>query len=338
MKPQKLMQTITFAIKNNLPMMITGAPGVGKSDIVSQACMASEAELIISHPVVSDPTDYKGLPFPDPNGKEAHFLPFGELNKLINASKPTVFFLDDLGQAPASVQASCMQLILARRVNGFKISDQVTFIAATNRRGDKAGVQGILEPVKSRFAAILELTPDVDDWVDWAIKNDMPTTLISFIRYRPELLHKFTPTASIENSPSPRTIANVGKLMNLLGNANVVLEVYAGAAGKGFATELIAFIEIAKDLPDIQYILSSPSSFAIPANPAQQYALCGVISHYMKSETVKPLSIVIERLPKEFQVMAVLDASKRCPSYLKSNEYASWIVKNQNLIVEAIAR
>ena len=68
-------------------------------------------------------------------------------------------FLDDLGQAPMSVQAAAMQLILARRINGFKISDKVIFMAATNRREDKAGVTGILEPVKSRFAWIVELVP-----------------------------------------------------------------------------------------------------------------------------------------------------------------------------------
>ena len=83
---------------------------------------------------------------------QAEFLPFGDLRALIQADKDTVFFLDDLGQAPPTVQAAAMQLILARRINGHHVSDSVTFIAATNRKQDKAGVSGILEPVKSRFA------------------------------------------------------------------------------------------------------------------------------------------------------------------------------------------
>jgi hypothetical protein len=57
-----------------------------------------------------------------------------------------------------------MQLILARRVNSFTLPDCVSFVAASNRRQDKAGVTGILEPVKSRFATILEVSPDLDDW------------------------------------------------------------------------------------------------------------------------------------------------------------------------------
>jgi len=50
-----------------------------------------------------------------------------------------------------------MQLILGRCINGHKVSDHVTFLAATNKKSDRAGVSGILEPVNSRFAAIVEL-------------------------------------------------------------------------------------------------------------------------------------------------------------------------------------
>jgi MoxR-like ATPase len=172
--PKQLREILILAIKNRLPILIKGRPGVGKTDIVKQAAEACNARLIISHPVVSDPTDYKGLPFADPDGKTARFLPFGDLAELRTAQEETVFFLDDLGQAPAAVQAACMQLILARRINGHQISDHVTFLAATNRREDKAGVMGILEPVKSRFSAIVELVPDALEWSEWALKENLP--------------------------------------------------------------------------------------------------------------------------------------------------------------------
>ncbi len=124
------------------------------------------------HPVVSDPTDFKGLP--GIIGDKAEFLPFGDLRQMIEADKPTIVFLDDLGQAPAVVQAACMQLLLARQINGKKISGHIVFIAATNRREDRAGVTGILEPVKSRFKTILDLEVSADEWTEWAFKNNMP--------------------------------------------------------------------------------------------------------------------------------------------------------------------
>ena len=170
MRPKQLNQAIKFAIKNKYPLLIKGSPGIGKTQILTQACLETGTELIVSHPVVSDPTDYKGLPFPTKDGTEATFLPFGDLLKLINADKPTVFFLDDIGQASSSVQASLMHLLLARRINGHAVSEHVVFLAATNRRQDRAAVQGILEPVKSRFAAILGLGVLMTGWTGLSYK------------------------------------------------------------------------------------------------------------------------------------------------------------------------
>jgi len=108
MKPSELSAFLSTTLNARLPILLKGAPGIGKTDIIKQACTAASQHLIISHPVVSDPVDYKGFPFVIDN--EAHFLPFGDLNQLIKTQTPTTYFLDDLGQAPASVQAAAMQL------------------------------------------------------------------------------------------------------------------------------------------------------------------------------------------------------------------------------------
>ena len=106
-----------------MPLLVTGAPGIGKSDVLAQAATRANAHLILSHPAVSDPTDVKGLPWVAADAKHATFLPFGELDRALNATEPTVWFLDDLGQATPAVQASYMQLLLARRVNGHALPD-----------------------------------------------------------------------------------------------------------------------------------------------------------------------------------------------------------------------
>ena len=175
MKPSQLIQFLSSAIQARLPILITGAPGVGKTSISEQVAHLTDSDFVVSHPVVEDPTDAKGLPWPDKAGKTATFLPFGELARVLNAKKQTIWMINDLGQATPAVQASYMQWILARRVNNHVLSEHVSIIAATNRRTDRAGVQGLLEPVKSRFASIVSLETDLDDWCEWACEED-PTT------------------------------------------------------------------------------------------------------------------------------------------------------------------
>ena len=100
-------------------------------------------------------------------------------------------------------------------INGHRVSGQVVFIAATNRRTDRAGVSGILEPVKSRFATLVELTADINDWCVWAVGAGIAPEVIAFLRFRPELLCAFDPTSDLTNSPLPRTWHQVSKILSL---------------------------------------------------------------------------------------------------------------------------
>lgn len=334
MRPKELQELLSWAIPQRLPILIKGIPGIGKTDIITQASASAGIlpdDLIISHPVVSDPTDYKGLPFAQ--GGEAHFLPFGELLRLIKADRPTVYFADDLGQAPASVQAAYMQLLLARRVNGHKVSDLVTFIAATNRREDKAGVSGLLEPVKSRFASIVELEVNNDDWCKWAIHNNMPVELIGFIRFRPELLSKFVPTKEIVNSPSPRTVAYIGKMQAAGIPKALEFEAFQGAAGESFATEYTAFLQLYRAMPDIDQIVLNPLGASIPKEPGILYALAGALASRMSDVSIGPIIQYLKRLSPEIQLVSLKDGTIRHPEITKTKAFVTWSADNANALL-----
>ena len=332
MKPADLTEYLAFAIDNNFPVLIKGKPGIGKSDIVEQsvswwerlkAKAGLKAKLIISHPVVSDPTDYKGLPFPKNDGT-ADFLPFGDLQKIISAQEKTIFFLDDLGQAPPSVQAACMQLLLARRINGHVVSEHVTFVAATNRREDKAAVGGLLEPVKSRFSSIVELEVNTDDWVKWALNNNMPTELIAFIRFRPELLDKFEPTKDIINSPCPRTVAAVGKQQLKKLPERFEFEAFKGAAGEAFAAEYCGFLKIYRELPSLDEIIMNPDNAPVPSEPSAKYAISSALAQKMNDQNIGAICTYLDRMDPEISVACMKDAVTRNRNVSKNRAYIQW--------------
>lgn len=333
MKPSQLKSLLAKAIPAHAPVLIKGAPGIGKTDVVTQACIEAGANLIISHPVVSDPIDFKGMPWVDGKTGQAEFLPFGDLRALIEAEKNTVFFLDDLGQAPPTVQAAAMQLILARRINGHKVSGHVCFIAATNRKQDKAAVTGILEPVKSRFATIIELTPDLEDWVSWALRAGLPTELIAFIRFRPGLLHNFTPSADITNSPCPRTVANVGALMGLGLTPDLEYEAFSGAAGEGFAAEFMGFLQIFRKLPNPDSVLLNPDSAEVPTDPATLYALTGALARKASENTMDRLTRYSYRLPAEFSVLLMRDSVRNDGQVVNTRAFIEWSSKNADVLI-----
>jgi hypothetical protein len=266
------------------------------------------------------------------NGK-AQFLPFGDLEELINPKRPLVVLLDDLGQANNSVQAAAMQLILERRINSHKISDKVIFIAATNRHSDRAGVSGILEPVKSRFYTIVELVVSVNEWIEWAVKEEMPSELTSFIRFRPNFLtDPFVPSKEIKNSPCPRTIAHVGEMMKANLPKELERPVFEGAAGESFAVEFENFLLVARDLPSPDQVFQNPKNALIPKEISSQYAMCGSLVHAVSENTFPSMLTYLGRFPKEMETMAMRDVATRKSLLTKHPSFLKWAGSNREFL------
>jgi hypothetical protein len=334
MRPSQIKTLLTHCIKASLPVLLVGKPGVGKTDIVTQAAKESNADLLVSHPAVSDPTDAKGLPWADAGATEARFLPFGDLAQAMAATKPLVWFLDDLGQASPAVQASFMQLILARRVNGHALPECVVFVAATNRREDRAGVSGILEPVKSRFAAIVEMDVDNDDWTTWATHNDIRAEVVAFMRMRPELLCDFKPTGDMKNSPCPRTWAHLSKLLNLNLPPAIESMAFAGAVGEGAAAEFTGFLQMFRSLPvNPDRILLDPENADVPKDPSHLYALSSALASKANDKNFGRIFTYAKRMPQEFAVLTIRDAHRRNPKVSASPDFAKFASSKLGRIV-----
>ncbi|MDE2104644.1 MAG: ATP-binding protein [Patescibacteria group bacterium] len=337
MRIKNVVALLEAAIENKKPVLLVGAPGVGKTDIIRQAAQAKGADFMVSHPVVADPTDAKGLPWPDADKLEATFLPFGDLAAAIKAERPTVWLLDDLGQAPPAVQASYMQLLLSRRCNGHVISDYVTMIAASNRRTDRAGVSGMLEPVKSRFAAIVEVTPHIDDWAVWALENDIPASLIAFLRFRPELLSQFVPSADMTQSPTPRTWANLAEVESWKLPREVEAEAMAGAVGVGAATEYLAFRAMLGSVVTADQVILDPHNATLPIKAAECYAVCTALAAKADEKNFARITTYLQRLTDagkgEFAIMVVRDAMRKTPALAHTAAWQKLIVSDLGVLI-----
>lgn len=330
LKPSQLSQLLAACFKAREPSLITGKPGIGKTKIVEQACAIANANLILSHPVTADPTDAKGLPWMAEDHKSAQFLPFGDLYQAMTATSLTVWFLDDLGQAQPATQASFMQLLLAREINGHKIPDCVVFVAATNRRVDRAGVTGILEPVKSRFATIIELETDVDDWGTWALNQpNFKPELVAFIRFRPELLCQFTPTADLTNCPLPRTWEKANKILNMDLPAAIEGPALAGAVGEAAAIELQAFLTMYRQLPSIDGILLDPDAQDIPESPNVLFAVTTGLAMKANEQNFSRIARYAQRLLDaghgEFAALLLRDITRRLPGLQQTPDFVKLV-------------
>jgi MoxR-like ATPase len=332
--PDGLVELLTRAIPQKLPIMLVGMPGIGKTDIPTHVVEnVLGYDMAVYHPVISDPTDYKGMPWVVQKDGEyfANFIPFNDLQRIIDATEPLVVFFDDLGQAPPTVQAAIMQLLLARKINDHKVSDHVTFMAASNRKEDMAAVTGMLEPVKSRFCTILELTTDQEAWDLWAAKAGIEMKLRAFLRFKPELLCSFKPKADFTQSPIPRTIHNLDKLIKLNLSDSVKYVAYIGAVGEGFTKEFTAFERMYDSLTEIEKIPVNPMSVDVPTKPDVCHAIIGSLVQKAKRNNIHNIMKWVNRTGMEYQAVFVSDIENMKPELCETTAMVEWQVENGDL-------
>lgn len=325
-KPSLAIAILKSGLDVNVPMFLWGPPGIGKSQIVAQVAADLNLPLIDVRAVLLDPVDLRGVPSVE-NGttrwNPPNFLP---------SEGEGVLFLDELSQAPESVQSSLLQLVLDRKLGEYSLPDGWRILAAGNRVTDGTFSRKISKALGSRFATHLELAADLDEWCAWAMNNEVPSEIVGFLRLRPDLLHHFDPKAQGNSFPCPRVWANIGQFLGKL-PVEAELPFFAGALGFGAAAEFTSFLQTYRELPDIESIMVNPDKSEVPEEPSILYALCGAMSRKITVDNASPAFRYMRRLPAEFQVVWLRDALQAQPRLATSKEFTSWAKDNGDLLL-----
>ena len=242
-----------------------------------------------------------------------------------------IFLIDELPTAPAATQNAFLQLLITREVGNYKIPDGWSIIAAGNRLTDAAAVYQMPSPVRNRLAHY-ELEADLGDWVEWAVSNGVDTSVVSFIRYRPNLLYNFNPEDYA--FPTPRSWSYVDKRLKLpkVDEESLFYGVSA-LVGDGAAGEYIAFRQIYTELPDIDHLIDNPHTYKVDDNPAVMYALSGALAARACDAKMENIMKVIKKLPTEFQVITVKQSLIKDKTIVQHNAVDQWISHNSTVIL-----
>lgn len=325
-KPSLAIAILKSGLQVNVPMFLWGPPGIGKSQIVAQVAADLGLPLIDIRAVLLDPVDLRGVPTVIDGVTRWNppiFLP---------TEGEGVLFLDELPQAPESVQCSLLQLVLDRRLGEYRMPDGWRILAAGNRVTDGTFSRKLSKALGSRFATHLELAVDLEEWCAWAVDNAVPAEIVSFLRLRPDLLHHFDAKAQGNSFPCPRVWATLGQFMGKL-SLEAELPFFAGALGFGPAAEFTTFLQTYRDLPSMEAIIAEPDGTDVPREPSVLYALCGAMSRMVTKDNVSQAFRFMKRLPAEFQVVWLRDTLQSEPLLATSDEFAEWARENGDLLL-----
>jgi len=305
--------------KNKLALFISGAFGIGKSFCVRDTAKEiaktkakqfvewnkstkEEKQKIFEFPEKYfvliderlseyDSSDIKGLPnFKD--GKETieWKIPFWAKFLTLENSDGIVFF-DEINLATPLVISSVYKIIYDRIVNDSKINKNWFIVGAGNREEDRAFTHTLPAPVKDRGGEVELISPNVDDFTNWATQHEIDNRIIGFVNFKPTTLMNVDFNNN-QKYTTPRGWERVSKLIkdNKLNN-NFEL-ICCSAIGEGIAREFIAFCKIQKKL-NLNEIINNPQKIKDIKEISTKFFLVSAFAEKYKDKKI-PFEKIME--------------------------------------------
>lgn len=332
-RPSLLTNELRANARANIPTMVWGPPGIGKSQIAYQIANDLNAKLFELRANLFDPVDVRGglkvVEQEDGTYRTRYGVPEDYPDS--NYGGNVVLLVDELPNAPKATQNALLQLVLDKKIGTYTLPAGTAIIAAGNRSIDRAAVHEMPTPVKNRFAHY-EIEANIDDWVAWAMQNNISPTIVSFLRYRPTQLHNLD---ARENAfPTPRAWEMVNRKLPFMGG-NTDEEFYGTASliGDGPAGEFIAFKKSVDKMPDLDQIVQNPTYTQVPDDPSVLYAVSGALASRADTNNFKEIMKYAKRMPAEYQVVLVRDSLAKDRELMQTDAFQQWTQDNANVLI-----
>jgi hypothetical protein len=322
-------------IQARIVVILEGAPGAGKTDFSRQLAKELDHEFLS---IVTSGIDYAIVSgIPDLSGDTAIFKPFGMFDKIYKADKPLLVLFDDLGQTVPQVQSAIQQLIHDGELNGHKVPSCVKFMIATNRRKDKAGVHGIISPIRSRattisFVSKCTCTRDkYCSWHRWAIDTNIHPAVAAFAQFRPYAMSEYDENVVDRDGAvcCARTLEYLSRLENN-GLPTPHKEIIEITIGKRYAAEYLAFRGLYLSMPMYSDIVSDPESCYVPGPEklSERIAITTMLVHMAQEADTGAIITYISRMGMELSTACITTLEKKFPSMTQTKSYIAWALEN----------
>lgn len=331
--PSQATNAITKCLRANKFVMLSGSPGIGKSWIANDIAVNHKLVPIDKRLAQSDPTDLNGFPSLSQDRTRMEYkpdkdFPLEGIDEIPHGYNGWFILFDELNSAPLSVQAAAYKVILDRKIGEHNLHPKAFMMGAGNLQSDRAIVNRLGTAMQSRMVHI-HLQVDIYDWQEWANQHDIDHRIRAFLKFRPELLHKFNPDHDDVTYPCPRTWHFLSDIIKPIQEFEIEdLAIIQGTIGEGGGMEFKSYCKIYKNLPTVEDMIAAPEMIEIPDEPSHQYAYATLIGSTMNVDNCAPLMQVMSQLPKEFQIITLKDVYSKGGETKQHPLIRQWVEQN----------
>jgi hypothetical protein len=242
---------------------------------------------------LKDTTDNKGIPNMKETNGVAHLKWIKTLIMNLSAKKDAmvIWFKDEFNLAAPMVQTAEYQIVLDNALDDLAFNDNTFVFAAGNRQEDRANVFELPNPLKNRFSHATLVIPDIDTWIDWALKNQVDSRVVGYLHFKPSFLFKMDNMSKDNAFATPRSWAMCSKMISGLTNEDELEESISSCVGEGIALEMVSWIKLQATI-DIEGVLDEPERVKEIKGSDLKHTLVTGITEKYKTDPEKYMSKV----------------------------------------------
>lgn len=323
---------LTAAQADN-PVLLIGAPGIGKSALARELATRLKLPLIDLRITYMEPPDMLGL-YDTRDGRTVRCPP-----DWVPTKEPALVFLDELTAAPMAMQVACYQVLLDRRIGDACLAPGSYIMAAGNRIEDRAAAQRMSTALNNRVSHI-EMRADPEQWLSeffWAhpLVSTCPEVIAvgQFLEWQRQSLHVFDPNSKEAAFPSPRTWEMVMRILATDRPRDSKDRAIRQTIGQGVGGMFVSFRDMMHDIPSIDQILNDPGRAPIPDNMSARMATCASLAQVAKHNNVDAIFRYLDRMDREAQFFTARLMPRFCDGIVRTHAYAKWQGANHEFVM-----
>jgi hypothetical protein len=323
-----------------------GEPGIGKSSgLKLLRTQYPDHEMAYLDCTLLDLGDF-ALPYTETHGdiKVTKFAPNARFK--FHTGRPVIIMLDEIGKAMKSVKNVLLTLMLEHRIGDQYLPAGSKVFGTTNLLSD--GVGDMLEAhARNRVCLVTVRKPDADEWIEWAIGNNIAPEVIAWVKQFPHAMASYTDPSQKDNpyifNPTragmgavvtPRSLekaSHIAKQRSTLGDA-LTISLLTGTIGESASRDMAAFFTVVDKLPTWDAIMHSPMTAKLPDDAVARCILVFSAITRIEKDTLSKWMTYVQRMDKEWQALfatSVMKSPQKQSFCVLNKEFKDWALANQ---------
>jgi hypothetical protein len=284
------------------------------------------------------------VPVTDAHGREVSkfTLPYWWMTtegKPLDAYDGGIILVDEADKLGMDEKKIVGEAALSKILGSHKFPPGWVVIFAANRMSDRSGSTRDLDHLINRRIRI-EITDDVESWVEWAQAQKLLPETIQFGEENPQLLFEPKPD---DQRPwcTPRSLHQIDiHLQSLMRSFDVediptdplTQEEVKGGIGAPACAQLMKTIRLGQELTSYEDVIANPRKVTLPGKPDAMRLMSYKIASRVTTADAQQALAFMARMPMEHQTIFVRMAIQRQYQLAFQPDFAAWCGRNTALI------